>query len=370
MNRPRKITWHLFVSLTLTWTAAAWWGCAEPSPPDGTPWQTSSSSSSSGEGGAGGEGGGLTVGGAGGTGGDAGACATTKAESRRIPVDIVFLIDRSGSMGGAKWEGTKSALNTFFNDPASAGISAGMVYFPAQKPDVCNPASYSTLDVPISVLPANAFELTNSIPFYPLGSSTPTWPALKGTLAAATAYQDSHPGHKVIVVLATDGDPTGCQPLEIDLIAALATSARNYNGVRTYVIGVAGSTIANLDKIAEAGGTTKAYDITKDISEFAATIAEIRKETLACDFELPAPPDGMELVPDIVNFTYTPNGMGEPKIVPRADDLADCKDLPGWYYDSNLAPTKLILCPASCATVQADVNAKVEVLFGCDSVLN
>jgi Mg-chelatase subunit ChlD len=309
-------------------------------------------------------------GGGGAGGGDAGACVTTSAESRRIPVDIVFVIDRSGSMSGSKWEGTKSALNTFFNDPASAGISAGLVFLPAQKPDVCNPASYSVLDVPIGVLPANAFELTNAIPFYPLGSSTPTWPALKGALMAATAYQDSHPSHKVVLVLATDGDPTGCQPLDMELVAGLAESAYNYNGVRTYVIGVAGSTIANLNKIAAAGGTTKAYDITQDISEFSAKIAEIRKETLACDFELPEPPDGMQLVPGLVNFTYTPNGAPDAKIVPRADDLADCKDQPGWYYDSNAAPSKIILCPASCATVQADSEAKVDVLFGCDSILN
>jgi uncharacterized protein YegL len=301
---------------------------------------------------------------------DSGACVTTSAEARRVPLDIIFLIDRSGSMAGAKWNGTKAALTAFFSDPASDGIGAGMVYFPTQKGDMCNPTNYALLDVPIGVLPMNAFALTNSIPFDALGWGTPTFSGLKGALMAATAYQDTHPTHKVIVVLATDGDPFGCEATSIDEIAGLATSARSYNGVRTYVIGVAGSTIANLDKIAAAGGTTAAYDITKDISEFSAKIEDIRTEALGCDFEIPPPPNDQELDPNRVNFTYTPKGMGNPKILPRADDLADCNGQPGWYYDSNAGPTKIILCPASCSTVQADSSAKVSVLFGCNSVIN
>jgi hypothetical protein len=202
------------------------------------------------------------------------------------------------------------------------------------------------------------------------GVGTPTYGALKGALMAATAYQDAHPTHKVILVLATDGDPTGCGGRSMDDIAALARNALNYNGVLTYVIGVSGSTIAALDEIAAAGGTTAAYDITRDISEFSAKMAEIRTAELGCDFEIPPPPNGQELDPNIVNFTYTPNGVGTPKLLPRADDLADCNDQPGWYYDSNTAPRKIILCPASCATVQVDSNAKVAALFGCQSVVN
>lgn len=371
MSRTAKSHRHVFAALTLAFIGAAWVGCAQPATQTTTGTSSSSSSSSSGNGGAGGAGGsgGFDFDGGGG-GEDAGACVTTEAEARRVPVDIIFLIDRSGSMSGPKWIGTKNALTTFFNDPASVGIGAGLVYFPAQKPDPCNATNYAGLDVPIGLLPTNSFALTNSMPFDALGSSTPTYAGLKGALMAATAYQDTHPTHKVIVVLATDGDPWGCQPTDINVIADLATSARSYNGVRTYVIGVAGSIIANLDKIAVAGGTASAYDITQDISEFSAKIAEIRQETLGCDFEIPPPPDGQELAPNEVNFTYMPKGMGTPKILPRADDLADCSDLPGWYYDNNTVPTKIVLCPASCATVQADNNAKVSVLFGCNSVLN
>lgn len=371
MRRPVKRHSLAYVSLVLAWGAAAWVGCAEPAttPTSGSS-SSASTSSSSGDGGAGGTGGvNIDVDG-GGTGGDGGACVTIEADAHRIPLDIVFLIDRSSSMTGPKWEGTKMGLTTFFTDAASAGIGAGLVYFPAQKPEICEPVSYSTLDVPIGTLPGNSFALTNSLPFSPLGNNTPTFPALKGALQAATAYQDTHEDHKVVVVIATDGDPTSCPPVIIDDIAKLALSARNYNGVRTYVIGVAGSTIANLDKIAEAGGTTKAYDITQDIAEFSAKMEEIRSEALGCDFGIPMTPDGSQINYNLVNFTYTPKGIGAPKIVPRADDLADCNGQSGWYYDSNLSPRKILLCPATCSTVTADDKAKVAVLFGCDFIPN
>lgn len=375
MSRPARIHRHIFVSLTVAWIAAAWGGCATGTGETASGTSSMSVSSSSGTGGAGnsgsgGAGGGGIVFDGGGGDKDSGSCVTTSAEAHRIPLDIIFLVDRSASMSGVKWNGTKAALTKFFDDPASTDIGAGLSYFPAQKADQCNPATYAVLDVPIGVLPMNSFALTNSIPFDSLGTFTPTYVALKGVLMSATAYQDAHPTHKVVVVLATDGDPVGCETRTIDDIAGLATSARKYNGIRTYVIGVAGSTIANLDKIAAAGGTTAAYDITQDISAFSAKMAEIRSEALGCDFALPPTPPGTTLDLDKVNFTYTPQGMGSPKILPRADDLADCKGQPGWYYDSNTGSTKILLCPASCTTVQADSKAKVSVLFGCNSVVN
>jgi hypothetical protein len=364
---------HVFVALTLSCIAGAWWGCSAAPEATGSGTTETTSTATGGTGGVG------TTGGTAGIGADldggmpiddAGACTSTSAAAERIPLDIIFLVDRSFSMAGAKWTGTTTALKEFFNDPASVKIGAGLSYFPGFKADACLPENYYTLDVPIDVLPTNTFALTNSMPANATGTSTPTHPALKGVLMAATAYQDAHPTHKVAVVLATDGDPSYCQPLSIDEVAALAESARSYNGVLTFVIAVEGSTIANVNKIAAAGGTEAAYDITTDISQFAAKMAEIRSVALGCEFQIPPPPQNEELDPDKVNFTYTPQGMGMSKLLLRADDLADCGGNPGWYYDSNDAPTKIILCPASCATVQADTNAEVDVLFGCTSQLN
>jgi hypothetical protein len=375
MSRATSMHRSVFASLALVTLSAAWWGCS-PTPGTGTGTTTTSASSSSGAGGSS-----TSSGGTGGTGGidvmtvgsggdDSGACSTTSATAHPVQLDMIFLIDRSGSLSGPKWVGTSVALSTFFNDPASANIGVGILYFPNEKPFSCILEDYKTLSVPINTLPANAFPLTNSLPADANGAGTPIYGVLKGSLMIATAYQDAHPKHKVVVVLATDGEPNSCGMTTVDNIASLAKSALNYNGVRTFVIGAEGSVITNLNKIAAGGGTTAAYDITNDINDFSAKIKEIRSQALACEFDIPPPPDGKDLEPGKVNFTYTPKGIGMPKTLLRAEDLADCGGKPGWYYDSNLKPTKVILCPASCSTVEADLNAKVEVLFGCTSQVN
>lgn len=377
MSRPASIRPRVFIPFALTCTAAMWWGCAAQTVE--SPTGTTTSASSTGEGGGGSSGTSSSTG----TGGidpnfDSGTvddgntsvCISTSVAAQHIQLDIIFVIDQSGSMSGPKWMGTTKALTTFFKDPASALIGAGMVYFPNHKASTCIPEDYEALDVPISALPANAFALTNSMPADATGNNTPTYGALKGALMAATAYQDAHPTHKVTLVLATDGEPNACGATTIEDIAGLAKSARNYNGVLTYVIGVEGSNITNLNKVAAAGGTTAAYDITSDISQFSKKMEEIRNAALGCEFEIPPPPNNQQLDPDKVNFSYTPKGVGMSKLLLRADDLADCNSKPGWYYDSNAAPTKILLCPASCTTVQADSDAKISVLFGCKSQIN
>lgn len=368
MTRSKSIHRPLFLSLTLAGVACTWWGCSaspeDPTTGGGGP--TGSTSGGTGGSTSGSTGGvGIDTGGGTTSSGDGGACVSTSAVAERVPLDIIFLVDRSGSMSGAKWTGTTTALKDFFNDPASTKIGAGMSFFPNYEASACNADDYKTLDVPIATLPANAFALSNAIPADAKGNGTPTYAALQGTLQAATAYQDAHPTHKVVVVLATDGDPYGCDITSIDLIAGLAQDARSYNGVLTYVIGVEGSTIANLNKIATAGGTNAAYDVTSDISQFAAKMEDIRGAALGCEFQIPPPPGGEELDPTKVNFSYTPQGVGMSKLLLQSSNLLTCGADPGWYYDSNSSPSKIILCPASCATVQADSKAEVSVLFGC-----
>ncbi|NUO48708.1 MAG: VWA domain-containing protein, partial [Polyangiaceae bacterium] len=209
-----------------------------------------------------------------------GTCAATNAKATPTPLDIVFVLDWSGSMQGDSWEGSTTALKNFMQAPESAGISAGMVYFPTIKPDfddTCNHQLYAVLDVPIAELPGNSFALTNSMPADAIGSPSPLYAGLKGALQAAVARQDLLPKHKVVVVMASDGGYNTCGQ-GITAISALATSARQYNGVQTYVIAVQSSANINFDAlqtIAISGGTNGLYDAS-DIDVFGEKMAEIR----------------------------------------------------------------------------------------------
>jgi Mg-chelatase subunit ChlD len=378
------------VPFALTTLAFGWWGCSAATDTnvfDETSSGTSvASTGTQASGGSAGQGGSSATSGEGGflidAGNtdapieDGGECAKTVAEAEPIPLDIVILLDRSGSMSGQNWDGSTAALKTFVNDPVSSGINVGIVYFPIDSPpdsNACNYIHYDDLSVPVAPLPMNAPAMVQSIDGEdPGGGSTPTYGALKGALFNATALQDANPTHKVILVFASDGDPNSC-PLdqnEIPIIAALAQSALNYNGVQTYVIAVSGANVANLNQIANAGGTNIAYDVTQNIAAFSQKMAEIRSAALACEYIIPPPPDNEELDKDKVNVTYTAGGQGSPVQLPHADNFADCGGQAGWYYDNNATPTQVILCPASCQTVQADATPLVSVVFGCKTEIN
>ncbi|MBL8740989.1 MAG: hypothetical protein JNK04_07845 [Myxococcales bacterium] len=361
-------------------------GCAEEATPQGG----GGSTPSTGGAGATNSDGGANFGGGSNEGGGA-TCMATSKKAEPTPLDIIFMIDWTKSMDyGPVWTEIKAGLQTFFSDPLSAGISAGMVFMPTVKPltseGTCDQDLYKVLDIPIAPLPDNAFLLSNAMPADATGAPTPLWAGLSGALMAATAYQDAHPTHKVIVVMTGDGDYNTCstsgidpQVYNINAIAGWAQAALEYNGVRTYVMAMQGIPIEcdgstqgcfdRLQQIAEAGGTETYYDAS-NIEDFSAKMVEIRKAVLGCDFEIPEPPEGEFIVPDEVNFTYTPGGTGTPITLPRADNLADCGNEPGWYFDNNTNPSKIIVCPASCNTIQNDSLAAVAAEFGCASIAN
>ena len=332
---------------------------------DGGAGGTTSASGASGPG----VGGFMSSGGNSGVGGMEG-CLTSEAEAKESPLDIVVLLDRSGSMAGTLWDGSVNALTTFFNNPGGQNISAAINYFPPSGTAAqCQPQSYNPPSVPIADLAVDANLLVTSMQNEtPAGDETPTWAGLFGTLQYANDLQDQNPDHVVVVVLASDGDPTACNT-NIGDIGDLAATALAYNGVRTFVVAIQGATLANLDQIAAAGGTQQAFDVTNDVSQFAQKMEEIRAEVVECEFIIPEPMQGEEFDPQKLNITYDAGTMGNPQDIPQVASLEDCAGGEGWYYDNPGAPTKALLCPATCDLVQADTMAKVSFVFGCPTVV-
>jgi len=89
---------------------------------------------------------------------------------------------------------------------------------------------------------------------------------------------------------------------------------------------------------------------------------------VACDFDIPPPPNMMAIDPTKVNVVYTPGGMGNPQTIPNVADQAACGALGGWYYDDPVNPTKVLLCPATCTVISGDPTAQVDVEFGCETI--
>ena len=82
---------------------------------------------------------------------------------------------------------------------------------------------------------------------------------------------------------------------------------------------------------------------------------------------IPDPEDGT-LDLDSVKIQFTP-GLNEPKVdIQKVGGKGLCGDISGgFYYDDPKAPTRLILCPASCEMIHGGTeNASVRVLLGCN----
>lgn len=245
--------------------------------------------------------------------------------------------------------------------------------------DSCTATAYQAPAVAFGTLPAAAASISSALSAHMPDGFTPTAPALRGAVDAATAQAAANPGHVVVAVLATDGFPTECTPQDIPSIAAIASSGTSaMPAIKTFVIGVFSTAeqaqaTTNLNQIAAAAGTSNAFVIstTSNVSTaFQTALNQIRGASLPCDYALPVPASG---TPDYeqVNVQFT-NGATS-KIVPGTSGLGACDPmLGGWYYDIDPKagiPTRVVLCPKSCDVVKADASGQIDIVQGCATVI-
>jgi hypothetical protein len=356
-----------------------------------------------GEGGSGGMlfGGGSSGGGASGM-GSGGVCASNAFIAERLPVDMYIMFDQSMSMSealpdnsGSWWTAAQAAVTSFVSDTMAKGMGVGLQYFGLNRStpgctafdpvsgDCCNSAVYQTPEIEIGLLPANAGALVASIQAHAPSSFTPTTPALQGAIDHMKAWGRNHVGRAPVVVLVTDGFPTTCADttptgvstgMQASDVAVLAKTAFETDPpVRTFVVGFnSGQGLENLDQIAKAGGTSQAFLIAGgNIGDtFVNAMLSIASTQLQCSFDLPKPTDPNGTIDkDKVDVSYTPSATGITEPVAKLNNFSDCSvnQNQGWYYDSPGAPTKIEICPGTCARFAAGT---VKLLSGCAPVIN
>lgn len=349
-------------------------------------------------------------------------CATQYDAAKLKPLDMVVLLDRSGSMAeDGKWAATTTALQQFAAHPDSDGIGVSLGYFPETYSDVCLPCDYTcgvcfngccapptgdwcwsdgdcdgggicvdymchagggnaTCDVgdyaepevALATLPAAAGQLNISMANTSPAGGTPTGPALSGALSYATELAAIPDGNDVVVVLATDGEPTECQPQAIGDVASIAAAAAAApdTPIPTFVIGVGDSTF-NLNAIAAAGGTQSAYFVDADADatdNFLATLNEIRRIAVACQYEIPDVQGTIAY--DLVNVAYKSTELDPLTPLANVANESACAISGGWYYDDAAAPTAIVMCPATCEALQGGDSTQVEIVYGCETIIN
>jgi hypothetical protein len=316
------------------------------------------------------------------------ACATGTASAALSGVNMFVMFDRSSSMndpvngGDSRWDMASAALRAFFADPNAGGLKLALRFFPHDEPavgctqDGCDLDACATPLVNLGTLtgdpaPADAHEAallaaTPAAPAPMQGQGTPIYAALGGALQWAGTQRTMTPDENSVVVLVTDGEANGCDT-DMDHISQLAADALAQNGVRTYAIGLTGSNEADMDQIAEAGGTMQGIFVADSANaqqELLAALGAIRGQVLDCDFSMPEAKPGVEVDPSLINVNYTPGGGSQTTLTQVAS--ADmCGTNQSWYYDNVAAPTRIILCQSACDVITADAAASLQILLGC-----
>ncbi len=369
-------------------------------------------------GGSGGAGAGNGTGGStGGTGGSSGAggggafnpdasCVAVKAMGNlgKKPVDIIFVIDNSGSMT-AEIIGVEQNINTNFSQIiAASGLDYRVILLSrhgsatnGQSICIAPPLSGNATCTPPAANPVNGprfFHFSTEI------ASTDSLRKIVSTYGSWSQWLRAD-AFKVFVEITDDNETQAFTTFETNLFALTpkqfgTAAARNY--LMHSIIGVVGKAnpadpylpaeplVTTRCELPDggAGGAvntgTQYQNLSKltgglrfpicDPSRYNTVFQKVAEGVVngaqvACDFAVPPPPVGFTISNKIV-VLYTPGAGGAQQSFTQVATLAACTSASQFY----VLMGRVNFCPAACTAVKADTQAKVELLFTCEGMIN
>jgi len=308
---------------------------------------------------------------------DARLCGALEFGVETQPFNMLIMFDQSSSMNErldatnptTRWQAVTSALKEFLQSSDATPLSIGLSYFEqvdANSMTSCDVARYTTPEVPIAKMDAaQVMRLVNSIDSHAPTGLTPTAPALKGALDHAKTYAMTHSG-KTLVVLATDGIPTQCEPQSSMQIATdiAGPAFMGMPSIRTFVIAAALG-LTSLGSISRAGGTGEPVVVTDPNTTstlIKGAFQKLSRTNFACSYRIPPGADGGRTDPTQVNVMVSPSGQASMSLtLYRSGDGCGTAN-EGWYYDNPAMPENIVLCPATCNNL---FNGELRIAVGC-----
>jgi hypothetical protein len=358
-----------------------------------------------------------------------GLCGQYFLSATGDPPNLYFVIDRSGSMGQlvdgvVKYDAVAGAVVDLVRTLGSKA-KVGAAVFPGRAVDPDHPclvgeevfaatlgdatrAGPCEQDGLVTSAFSNAISLPDNRP--PVGS-TPTAATLTAILPTLSELAG-----RTAVVLATDGGPncnagaacdaskcipniehdpacpadTNCCVESVlgpdapkacldDTRTASAVQALHDKGIKTYVVGVPGSSpyAALLDELAIAGGTARlgstAYYDVAHVSELGDVLDSIGAEViLSCHLKLDQTPpdhDQVNVYLDSKVLTYGSADGWKWTGAPTDGGSAEAESADASEAESETAPApsylELDLTGAACADLQDGKVRRLEITFGC-----
>jgi hypothetical protein len=338
------------------------------------------------------------------------SCGASPYSASTKPVNMLLVIDRSGSMadpygtGESKWAVLQLALAQAL-EGAKKSIAFGLELFPYSdepKPPMCAlPQGSASIQVPIGPGETTVPLVLAHLAKEPAGG-TPTAAALgnaydffmtgdgrlltgdKYVLLATDGGPNCNASHAACDATACTtnldgecpgidaGGPANCCDLPNNLGATLCVDDQETTnqlarlkaaGIRTFVVGLPGTDAyaSYLDQFATAGDGKNPnapplyfnVDTATGVAGLAAVFTAITKELITtCRFQLASvPPD-----PKLLNVTI--DGVIIPQLGPD-----------GWMLDSSTTPPTVVIKGTTCSRVQTLGAESAQVVYGCPTFL-
>lgn len=286
--------------------------------------------------------GGAGPGGAGAQGGGGTDCPVSAAEP--VDLDIVVLVDVSGSMTqNNRWDELVADLNAYFDDAIWPRTSVALNLFPSPAGG-CTESMWDPAQEPFASLASHATLELFLADFAPGGQSS-MGSALLGTLSFATTHASTTQG-RTVVVMTGDGPVNTCHS-DAAAWGAAASAALTSEGVLTYAVALTNNVpMGDFDQVAMGGGTVSTREAygAGDVTDFLHTLHDQAHHCAHRNATGATDPSGM-----VVHLDAQP--------LPNVATRADCNGA-GWYLGTN-DTERVLLCPDSCAAFAA--NSTVEV---------
>ena len=315
--------------------------------------------------------------------GDPNECAAVSetAQNQLLPVDIIFAIDTSGSMVEEK-NFVQQNMNLFSQQIFLANIDSHVVMIAEASPD--GPC----INVPLG---SGQCPMDTKLPDYlhvfeTVGSSD----ALSKIISTQPQWTTSiRPGSVKHLVVVSDDDSSldaasfdamfkAIDPDYDDYFFHAIVAYENPDPLECFAM-TSGCCAGLIPLSADVGQVyldlaQLTGGVTGDLCEqqFGPVFNQIAQSVvgttpLACEWDIPDPPEGESFDPGKVNVALTLDGVDEDVYFVTSE--ADCGAGDGWYYYPDTQnPETIRVCPATCARIQDAEDASVDILFGCATV--
>lgn len=335
-------------------------------------------------------------------------CAETSDVATDIvsvqPADIVFAIDGSSSMA-EETQFVKEQMNEFSRKIMDSGIDVRVIVIAAESGGAggTGGATSTTGTMAAAGRPAlpggpggfqrQTFGMCIDAPLgsgqCPKDENLPNYarvPILVDSNDSLNLFISTYPEYKdhlrpeasKSLVVVTDDNATAqpnnnAKTFKANFTALDPTLLENwtFNGVFCFTQCEQAAAIGSVyvDLVSQTDGVSGdlcLQDFAPVFDRLAEQIIQKSGSEIECEWVLPEREKGQTFSPALVEAKRV-DSEGTTTL-DRVPSMDHCGDKGGWYFDSNLNPTKILACNSSCQAMQNTDGGGIEISFGCESV--